>query len=278
MLDHLIESKSNSRENKNRGGFLLTTFVLVISLCFSAVLYSLFAKDLGTGIGELELSTLVAPISENAPPAPIQNREMPEQSNKTKSAMPSRQANILRIEESPIDPKEISIVPNTQKPRPNGNFLTADKMETNGFQASPFGTANGEEGNIGGIGIANGLETPIENSKRIEPPPFKKTVEEKMPKPPTIVRSSGVVNGKAKFLPKPIYTAAAKSVKAMGSVNVQVMIDETGTVVSAKALDGHPLLKTEAEKAARGAKFNPTLLSEQPVKVSGIIVYKFSMQ
>jgi TonB family protein len=86
-----------------------------------------------------------------------------------------------------------------------------------------------------------------------------------------------VVNGKAKFLPKPIYTSAAKAVRAMGDVTVQVLIDEAGNVVSANATGGHPLLKGEAEKAARNAKFDPTFLSKQPVKVSGVIVYKFSM-
>jgi hypothetical protein len=49
MLDQLVESKSNQKEN--RYGFLLTTFVLVIGLFFSAVLWSLFAKDLGMGTG-----------------------------------------------------------------------------------------------------------------------------------------------------------------------------------------------------------------------------------
>jgi outer membrane biosynthesis protein TonB len=41
-----------------------------------------------------------------------------------------------------------------------------------------------------------------------------------------------------------------------------VTIDETGNVISAKAVSGHPMLKIEAEKAARDAKFNPTLLRQ----------------
>ena len=113
MLEQLIESKSNARENKSRGGFLLTTLVLVMGLCFSAVLWSLFAKDLGTGIESFELSTLVAPIAENAP-APIEKQEKREQTPKTKSALPSRQTNTQQIDESPIVPKEISVVPSTQ--------------------------------------------------------------------------------------------------------------------------------------------------------------------
>lgn len=87
--------------------------------------------------------------------------------------------------------------------------------------------------------------------------------------------NAGVVNGKAVSLPKPAYPAAAKAVKAGGAVNVQVVIDEQGNVVSATAVSGHPLLQSAAVSAAQQAKFQPTTLSGQPVKVSGVIVYNF---
>lgn len=85
----------------------------------------------------------------------------------------------------------------------------------------------------------------------------------------------GVVNGKATSLPKPPYPPAARAVRAGGQVNVQVLIDENGNVVSASAVSGHPLLRQAAASAARQAKFSPTMLSGQPVKVSGVIVYNF---
>lgn len=87
--------------------------------------------------------------------------------------------------------------------------------------------------------------------------------------------AGGVVNGKADSLPKPVYPAAARAVKASGAVNVQVTIDENGSVISAEAVSGHPLLRAAAVAAARNAKFSPTKLSGQPVKVVGIIVYNF---
>ena len=58
-------------------------------------------------------------------------------------------------------------------------------------------------------------------------------------------------------------------------MNVQVLIDEQGKVISASAVSGHPLLQAAAVAAARGAKFSPTVLSGQPVKVSGVITYNF---
>jgi len=87
--------------------------------------------------------------------------------------------------------------------------------------------------------------------------------------------SGGVLNGKATSLPKPPYPPAAKAVKASGTVVVQVLLDEKGSVVTATAVSGHPLLRHAAVAAARGAKFSPTLLSGKPVKVSGVITYNF---
>ena len=87
--------------------------------------------------------------------------------------------------------------------------------------------------------------------------------------------SGGVLNGKATSLPKPPYPPAARAVRASGSVSVQVLVDETGRVVSAAAVSGHPLLRNAAEQAARAARFSPTLLGGEPVKVSGVIVYNF---
>ncbi len=66
--------------------------------------------------------------------------------------------------------------------------------------------------------------------------------------------------------------------RAGGEVKVQVLIDERGNVVSASAISGHPLLRAAAQAAARQAKFTPTKLSEQPVKVTGVIIYNFVAQ
>jgi TonB family protein len=87
--------------------------------------------------------------------------------------------------------------------------------------------------------------------------------------------SGGIVNGKAVSLPKPPYPAAAKAVRAGGMVSIQVLIDEEGNIISANAKSGHPLLRAASEQAAREAKFSPTLLCGEKVKVSGIITYNF---
>jgi TonB family protein len=87
--------------------------------------------------------------------------------------------------------------------------------------------------------------------------------------------SGGVLNGKALSLPAPEYPAIAKQAKASGAVVVQVTVDENGYVISAHTVSGHPLLQAAAVAAARQAKFSPTLLLGEPVKVTGVIVYNF---
>ena len=89
------------------------------------------------------------------------------------------------------------------------------------------------------------------------------------------MRTSKILNSQAIALPKPLYPPIAKIAGVQGVVSIQVLIDETGTVISAKALSGSPLLQPEAVKAAYRARFSPTTIDDQPVKVSGLITYNF---
>ena len=87
-----------------------------------------------------------------------------------------------------------------------------------------------------------------------------------------------VMNGRALSLPKPPYPPLARAAHAQGTVEVQVVIDETGSVVVAHAISGHPLLYGTSVTAARGARFTPTKLEGQPVCVAGVITYNFVAQ
>jgi len=125
-------------------------------------------------------------------------------------------------------------------------------------------------------GVPGSLPAANHNSAASEPPPPPKAAFTPAPPPKTI--SGGVLNGKATSLPKPAYPAIAKAAHASGTVNVQVLVDESGNVVSASAVSGHPLLKASAAAAARQAKFSPTIIGGQRVKVTGVIVYNFVAQ
>jgi TonB family protein len=88
--------------------------------------------------------------------------------------------------------------------------------------------------------------------------------------------SAGDITNEAINLPRPPYPAIAKTAHASGTVVVQVIVDERGSVMSAHAVSGHPLLQAVSVAAARGATFKPRLVSGKTVKVKGTIRYEFS--
>lgn len=92
-----------------------------------------------------------------------------------------------------------------------------------------------------------------------------------------IVRG-GVLNGKAVVKPVPVYPREAKEAKAAGMVAVEIVVDEEGRVVEAKAVSGHPLLRQAAVEAARQARLSPTLLQGKPIKVTGVLTYNFVLR
>ena len=87
--------------------------------------------------------------------------------------------------------------------------------------------------------------------------------------------SGGVLNAKAITLPKPDYPADARAARATGTVVVQVVVDEYGNVTTAKAISGPPLLQQPSVAAALQAKFAPTTLMGEPVKVTGVLTFNF---
>jgi TonB family protein len=88
----------------------------------------------------------------------------------------------------------------------------------------------------------------------------------------------GILNSKAEKLPEPKYPAEAKRTHAFGEVQVKVLIDETGKVISAEALFGPESLRQAAVDAAKLARFKPMIVDGAAVKVSGILTYDFAAQ
>ena len=262
MFDKLIESNTVEAEFKPRRSYFLVSTVVVGILFLTAVVISIYAGEIGIGNGDLELSELMAPVEmaamEPQPPQP-QRQLQSEQSSQT-----IRNSNMSRPDESQYVPETISTVPNAGLSRPNFPFTITRGPETEA--GSPGGTGR-DPGNGGkGTGLAPNSGPKAEQPDDSAPPPVSK---------PKLV-SGGVVNGIATSLPKPQYPAPAVALHLEGKVDVQVTIDESGKVISAKAASGHPILRAAAEKAAWGAKFKPTTLTGVPVKVTGVIVYNFA--
>ena len=92
---------------------------------------------------------------------------------------------------------------------------------------------------------------------------------------PTGPVESGDLNAKAIDLPQPIYPGEARKTHVTGQVKVRVVVAETGKVMSADIVSGPKPLWLAAIEAARKARFNPTLIGDTAVKITGILTYDF---
>ena len=262
MFDNLVESGSHKQDLSRKGSFLLGTVaiyaVIGITLLVGGILYAPAYLD----AQDLELTTLVAPV-----PVPQQANE-PEKQAEAKPQNKDQNVDVRKeliadVSESRVAPKEISAKASDIPPVRRGVTTVLGNESSNA--AVPINAGPGT-----GTGVGTG---PTKVNIEGEPPP-----PPPQPTPPRAPISGGVLNGKAISLPKPNYPPIARQAHASGTVVVQVTIDENGSVISAHAVSGHPLLQAVSVAAARGARFSPTKLSGQPVKVTGVITYNFVAQ
>lgn len=59
--------------------------------------------------------------------------------------------------------------------------------------------------------------------------------------------------------PKVCYPKVAKAARASGTVEIEVVIDEKGNVIWARAIKGHPLLRLAALRAACRTRIKPII-------------------
>jgi len=78
--------------------------------------------------------------------------------------------------------------------------------------------------------------------------------------------------------PQPRYPSEARAKAITGTVVVRIVVDEAGKVIAAQPMSGPDLLLRAATQSARQARFRPTKLSGQPVKVTGVIQFNFVAQ
>lgn len=261
MFDNLVESSSHKQDISRKGSFIIATTLIYGVLIAAFVVISILWYDAHLAEQELELTTLVAPV-----PVP-QQEKVPEQKQEAKPVKAEQNVDVRKeliadVAESRLAPKEVSAKASDVPPVRRGVTTVIGTADSNAAAPMPAGPGSGTV-----------VAAPARVNIADEPPPPAAT-----PTPRTAPISGGVLNGKAISLPKPAYPPIARAAHASGTVVVQVLIDENGNVVSAKAVSGHPLLQAVAVSAARQARFSPTKLSGQPVKVTGVIQYNFVAQ
>ena len=259
MFENLVESGSHKQDLSRKGSFLLGTILVYAVLGITFLALSIWFTVAQLNTQDLELTTLVAPV-----PIPQQQNEPQKQEEqkptKVEQNVDVRKELIADVTRTELVPKEISAKASDIPPVRRGVTTVIGTADSNA--SAPVAPGSG-------TGVVTG---PTRVNIADEPPP---------PPPPAAPRapiSGGVLNGKAISLPKPAYPPIARSAHASGTVVVQVTIDENGSVISAHAVSGHPLLQAVSVAAARGARFSPTKLSGQPVKVTGVITYNFVAQ
>ena len=260
MFDNLVESSSHKEDISRKGSFIIATAVIYGVLLIAFFVAGIYWYDNHLGEMELELTTLVAPV----PVPQVKPEDKPKEEAKPVKEQPNvdvRKELIADVTRTELVPKEVSAKASDVPPVRRGVTTVVGTENVTSASALPAGPGSGTFVAPAKVQIAD------------EPPP-----PEVKPTPPRAPISGGVLNGKAISLPKPAYPPIAKAAHASGTVTVQVTIDENGNVISAHAVSGHPLLQAVAVAAAKGARFSPTKLSGQPVKVTGVITYNFVAQ
>jgi TonB family protein len=285
MFERLVITNSEASQPNRKWYFLFSSAALCIFLV-TALLISLFSAEISLGTDEFDMVQLISPVEPvlDEPP-PSQPEVEPEprlEAEQTISTAPvtrerpQRRINMARVDESPRSvPKKVSTQPNLYRERLANRSFDLGNLDLDVGANAPRGrTGYSGSGSGSGAGSSRGLGSRAKERESAPPPPppaKKAPVRHVAKKRVTL----GVINGKATSLPKPRYPATARAMNAKGAVRVRVLIDENGRVVSANAVAGHILLRNAAETAARDARFAPTLLSGEPVKVSGVIIYNF---
>jgi TonB family protein len=169
-----------------------------------------------------------------------------------------------------LENKTVAVVPKSSPNSDNANPTHKTSPSLPGAMPNAADKLSG----LGSVELTSGttdsnVEATTVNIESEPPPPT--------PRPMLKPVSGGVLNGIALSLPSPIYPENARRLRTAGIVTVEVVVDETGKVISAVATSGPALLKDVAVQAALRARFSPTKLSGQPVKVSGLINYKFAL-
>ncbi|MGZ8921515.1 MAG: energy transducer TonB [Limisphaerales bacterium] len=268
MFTNLIELSADKSALKRRSSFFLATVAGYALFLFAAGIVGVLTYDAQV---EAQTTNLLVEMW-----IPTVNREPePERPRDSSPVQRPRQAN-APVDRNVTEPVRKEGVTTTNDPTrvPENVGTTASNVPpvTGSFR---IGNRNVDPPSVlpGMSGCVSCGAGPLTVVETVTPP-----LPPTPPKPSTLRVSPGVIIAKVVELPKPTYPVLAKQARIQGLVNVQILVDETGKVISAQAVKGSAMLTKAAEDAARRARFTPTKLGDQPVKVQGVITYNFVLQ
>ncbi|MDT5155963.1 MAG: periplasmic protein TonB [Acidobacteriota bacterium] len=275
MFSNLIESGSHTADLKRKGRFFLGTTIfygLLLCACGVGSIYAYNARlDEHTDYEVLALMRFPSTEARSEPARREESRPASSQNSITQVA-----TRIEIVQQTPY----------------RDRIASANARETPLNERIVIGTTDFEPGEVGGPvgpyhpgidGDPNGTsrnEGPAVTDAGAAPAPTPKPAPAPTPRQNTgpISLPSTIISSKTIEKPAPPYPIIARTAGVQGPVAVQIVVDELGHVISAKATSGNPLLQGAAVQAAYKARFTPTLLSGQPVKVTGSITYNFVLR
>jgi protein TonB len=256
MFNKLVISTNERRRGRIARFFFGTSAIYAIVIAGVLSLSVMVSTPRLADTGERMLTLLTPPPPAPPPPAQRDNTPPP-----------------VEPRNDPTQVRDLDQVVNTPAPT---------------HRPTPLPSVDGQLGVVGvpdGVGVPDSLGSvpgsPAHSETAAPPPPRPVEPTRQTPQVETsrqVRLSSGVLQGKAIVRRTPEYPPLARQIRLSGSVSVEVMIALDGHVEAARAVSGHPMLVGAAVEAARGWRFEPTLLSGAPVRVTGVIVFNFSMQ
>ena len=268
MFTNLVESSADKAAFKRRSSFFLATVASYALFLFAAGVVGVLTFDAQVEAQTTDLIVeLAIPPVDHAPP-PERPRDSPPITRP-------------RTATAPVDRNVTESVRTAGVSATNDPTRVPDNVGTAALNVPPVsGRYRIGPGNVDPPSVIPGTpgcvicgSGPPKVVETVTPPPPPATT-----KPSTLRVSAPVILAKVVDLPKPLYPTIAKQARIQGPVNVQILVDESGRVISAQAVKGSPMLTQAAVNAALRARFTPTKLGDQPVKVQGVITYNFVLQ
>jgi protein TonB len=230
MFEYMLESSPGKRRQANPWAYAVSLTIQFIMLGLLILIPLLYTEALPEA---MQLTFLSAPPPPPPPPPPPAAVPI-------KRIRPVSLMDAGRLRAPTVIPKTIEIIKEDISP---------DSLGVVG--GVPGGVPGGQLGGVLG-GVLGGIPS-------LAPPP---------PTPQKPIRVSGGVQ-QAKLLnrPEPIYPPIARQARIQGVVQLEAVISRDGTIQNLRVLSGHPLLVQAALQAVQQWRYQPTLLSGEPVEV-----------
>ena len=258
MFDKLVVSTAQRRRGRTAKFFLGTVVIYLLTVAIAFALSIVLATP---KLADTRSAIFVAALPAPRPPSVVVDLVV---DHGTSGGVPPRQdLNNLRRLEDIIDH------PQTNPPRiadPAGTDIRPGEGVVGGDPNAPPTSV----GFIGGE-----LRTTEPPPRPPDPPKPQARTREEDNRPVRV--TSVVLQGKAIERRTPIYPPLARQIHLQGDVSVEVIISPDGQVESARVVSGHPMFAQYAREAALGWRFEPTLLNNVAVRVTGVITFAFKL-